>query len=67
MDKLKEIGISFKQLKARNEDCNVLQYFLTDPDGYYVEFCNCDILTRFCFGENAGDSCKGRPKVEADI
>jgi len=28
----------------------VVQYFVQDPDGYYFELCNCDILTPFCFG-----------------
>ena len=28
----------------------VTQFFLRDPDGYYVELCNCDILTDFCLG-----------------
>jgi len=26
----------------------VIQYFVRDPDGYYLEFCNCDVLTNFC-------------------
>lgn len=33
---------------TRAEDGIVTQYFLRDPDGYYVELCNCDILTDFC-------------------
>ena len=28
----------------------VVQYFLRDPDGYYVELCNCEILSDYCFG-----------------
>ena len=30
----------------------VVQYFLRDPDGYYIELCNCDILTDYCFGSS---------------
>ncbi|CAN8069039.1 unnamed protein product [Agarophyton chilense] len=29
----------------------VRQYFIRDPDGYYIEICNCDVLTSFCLGE----------------
>ena len=29
----------------------VTQFFFRDPDGYYIELCNCDILTEYCFGE----------------
>ncbi|KAK3260723.1 hypothetical protein CYMTET_30334 [Cymbomonas tetramitiformis] len=28
----------------------VRQFFLRDPDGYYIEICNCDILTQFVLG-----------------
>jgi len=30
----------------------VTQYFFRDPDGYYFELCNCEILTEFCFAKN---------------
>ena len=30
---------------------DVTQFFLRDPDGYYVEICNCGILTRFWHGD----------------
>jgi len=30
----------------------ITQYFLRDPDGYYIELCNCDILTKFCLGKD---------------
>jgi len=30
----------------------VTQFFLRDPDGYYIEICNCDILTDFCLGSD---------------
>ena len=29
----------------------VRQYFFCDPDGYYLEVCNCDVFTKFCLGE----------------
>merc|ERR1712013_289192 len=29
----------------------VKQYFLRDPDGYYIEICNCDVLTKYCLGD----------------
>jgi len=29
----------------------VKQYFLRDPDGYYIEVCNCDVLTQYCLGK----------------
>jgi len=29
----------------------VRQYFLRDPDGYYVEICDCDILTKYTLGD----------------
>lgn len=32
----------------------VKQYFLRDPDGYYIEICNCDVLTKYCLGSRAG-------------
>ena len=35
----------------------VKQYFLRDPDGYYLEICNCDVLTQYCLGKK--DSLAG--------
>jgi hypothetical protein len=29
----------------------VEQYFRRDPEGYYLEVCNCDVFTKFCLGE----------------
>lgn len=29
----------------------IKQYFFTDPDGYWIEICNCDILTEYCLGD----------------
>lgn len=57
---LKNMGIPFEQNisvpggkgKAASEGGDlsntVVQYFVRDPDGYYLEFCNCEILTDFC-------------------
>jgi len=30
----------------------VSQYFFRDPDGYYIELCNCEVLTKFCFSKS---------------
>jgi catechol 2,3-dioxygenase-like lactoylglutathione lyase family enzyme len=30
----------------------VIQYFFNDPDGYYIELCNCDVLSDFSFNRN---------------
>ena len=30
----------------------VTQFFFRDPDGYYIELCNCDILTKFCLDKS---------------
>ena len=33
---------------------------MRDPDGYYLELCNCDVLTAFClFKENAKEKKRG--------
>jgi len=63
LEKLLEYEVPFRQnisvpdpTKARenlveafeNSDGKVTQYFIRDPDGYYLEICNCDILTAFC-------------------
>jgi catechol 2,3-dioxygenase-like lactoylglutathione lyase family enzyme len=63
LEKLVEMNIPFRQnvsvpdpLKSgnnREEDFSsasgkVIQFFVRDPDGYYLEICNCDILTKFC-------------------
>lgn len=46
----------------------VVQFFIRDPDGYYIEICNCDRLTKFTMGEDDA-SClenydEGAPKIE---
>ncbi|CAJ1393617.1 unnamed protein product [Effrenium voratum] len=69
LEKLLEFEVPFRQnisvpdpKKARdnlveafeNSDGKITQYFVRDPDGYYLELCNCDVLTAFClFKENA--------------
>lgn len=40
----------------------VKQYFVRDPDGYYVEICNCDQLEEYCLGEK-----QALPGFRADI
>ena len=68
LEKLLEYEVPFRQNisvpdpnKARenlveafeNSEGKITQYFVRDPDGYYLELCNCDILTAFClFKEN---------------
>jgi hypothetical protein len=62
-DRLNEMKVPYRQnvsvpdpKKARNnleEDFSsdkgkISQYFVRDPDGYYLELCNCDVLTKFC-------------------
>ena len=46
--------------KAESEggsaDNTVGQAFLRDPDGYYIEICNCHVLTDFVLGSLADDS-----------
>ena len=68
LEKLLEYEVPFRQnisvpdpQKARenlveafeNSEGKITQYFVRDPDGYYLELCNCDVLTAFClFKEN---------------
>lgn len=69
-ERLKELGVPFKQNLSvpdaeKSKACifegdrttnatAVVQYFVTDPDGYYIEICNCDILTDFCLNRECG-------------
>ena len=63
LEKLLEFEVPFRQnisvpdpKKARENlveafetsEGKITQYFVRDPDGYYLEICNCDILTAFC-------------------
>ena len=62
---LKEKGIPFKQNvsvpkgvmvpgsgtnDSNNSQAIVKQYFFRDPDGYYLEVCNCQVLDPYCLG-----------------
>ncbi|UJR29375.1 hypothetical protein I4U23_010587 [Adineta vaga] len=29
----------------------IIQYFFNDPDGYYIELCNCEVLIEFAFSQ----------------
>ena len=65
--RLRAMNVEFRQnisvpdaKKSRNnrfegpenkQSSDVIQYFVTDPDGYYIEICNCDILTEFCLNK----------------
>ncbi|RYH28386.1 hypothetical protein EON65_12360 [archaeon] len=33
---------------TNNDPDTLVQYFIRDPDGYYLELCNCSILNGFC-------------------
>jgi hypothetical protein len=77
LKKLADLGIEFKKsvsvpdpAKSRankfeddlhTKPTSVIQYFLRDPDGYYIEICNCEVLTDFCFrkGEEAAPRLHG--------
>mmetsp|Transcript_131519 Transcript_131519/g.366533 ORF Transcript_131519/g.366533 Transcript_131519/m.366533 type:complete len:465 (-) Transcript_131519:84-1478(-) len=79
LEKLMELDVPFRQnisvpdpKKARenlvecfeNADGKVTQYFIRDPDGYYWELCNCEILTRFCLFKEGKEKegAEGTPK-----
>jgi len=58
--KLNELNIDIRQSlsvtnahkpKSKNKS-RIIQYFFNDPDGYYLELCNCDVLTEFSFSKN---------------
>jgi len=54
--RLKEMDIPFETNvsvpKGNENEGVVTQFFLRDPDGYYIEICNCGILTDFCLGDD---------------
>jgi len=57
LDLLKKMGIQYSRnvsVPNAKEDGVVIQYFIRDPDGYYVEICNCDILTKYCLAKDEG-------------
>lgn len=63
--RLRELGVPFRQnvsvpkgadagvgTNTRSDSNNIVrQYFIRDPDGYYIEICNCSVLTQYCLGE----------------
>ena len=61
MTKLQEMNIPFQTSKVivpevDHDDGIVTQFFFRDPDGYYIEFCNCEILTDYCLGREQQSS-----------
>jgi hypothetical protein len=58
--KLRELNIDIRQslsvtnsYKPKSKDkSRIIQYFLNDPDGYYLELCNCGVLTEFSFNKD---------------
>jgi len=55
LEKLNEMKVPFSRnvsVPDATESKPITQYFIRDPDGYYIELCNCDILTKFCLGED---------------
>lgn len=63
---LKELGVPFRQnvsvpkgedgggdgTNTSNDNSKIVrQYFFRDPDGYYLEVCNCMELTKYCLGD----------------
>jgi len=51
LTQLQRLGVSYSRnvsVPTGDESAIVTQYFIRDPDGYYIELCNCDILTKFC-------------------
>eukprot|EP00438_Fugacium_kawagutii_P026930 Skav203298 [mRNA] locus=scaffold2189:91108:92517:+ [translate_table: standard] len=73
LEKLLEFEVPFRQnisvpdpKKARENlveafetsEGKITQYFVRDPDGYYLELCNCDILTAFCLFKEKNAAAK---------
>jgi catechol 2,3-dioxygenase-like lactoylglutathione lyase family enzyme len=87
LQKLIQMNVPFRQnvsvpdpKKARanqeenfdSADGKVTQYFIRDPDGYYIEICNCEVLTKFClfneedvvgYAENCKPKCLPAPML----
>jgi catechol 2,3-dioxygenase-like lactoylglutathione lyase family enzyme len=61
VSKLRELNVHIRQsLSVTNahksiskKKSHIIQYFINDPDGYYLELCNCDVLTEFSFNRNS--------------
>ena len=59
--KLREYKIRYRQSLAiiepqsteSKKKSGIVQYFISDPDGYFIEICNCDVLTDFCFNRKS--------------
>jgi len=52
---LSEYGVEFKKNISVPDGLGltpITQYFLRDPDGYYLELCVCQPLTDFCLGKD---------------
>ncbi|PXF46244.1 hypothetical protein BWQ96_03900 [Gracilariopsis chorda] len=52
--------------ESNTSDKIVKQYFIRDPDGYYIEICNCHILTAYCLGPDKNDPKGKRLSAEND-
>jgi catechol 2,3-dioxygenase-like lactoylglutathione lyase family enzyme len=60
LSKLHELNIDVRQnISVTNATASmpklkssIIQYFFNDPDGYYWEICNCDVLTEFAFAKD---------------
>jgi len=53
LKKLTELKVPFSRnvsVPDALESRPITQYFIRDPDGYYIEICDCGILTDFCLG-----------------
>lgn len=65
---LEKLGVAFRQNvsvpkgktsgrggtnTSKDSEEIVRQYFFRDPDGYYVEVCNCQLATTYCLGKTA--------------
>lgn len=65
---LRQLGVPFRQNvsvpggadgggsgtnTSNANDKIIRQYFIRDPDGYYIEMCNCAVLTDFCLGDQS--------------
>lgn len=57
VEKLHRLNIDIRQSfnvtnAHQSNKSRITQYFFKDPDGYYLELCNCDVLTDFAFYKN---------------
>ena len=65
--RLKKMGIPYAQnisVPTGDESGIITQYFIRDPDGYYVEICNCEILTNFCLSEDENEKIEYNESVQ---